>query len=159
MPRRDDGTDDDFLFNQGPTKGLGAIQFHDYHLAYDSFDLPNVSVFKEQIELFKELADEGAADQGAGARTSTSCSPPARCSRWWPTASSSSKTRESTTWTKPLMDQIFDFMVRDFSKFALQLYSKPSSTEAQMAQCLKMIRKPVVDDARYGTVWQRTCRR
>ncbi|MEI6735096.1 MAG: acyl-CoA dehydrogenase, partial [Comamonadaceae bacterium] len=53
-----------------------------------------------------------------------------------------------------LVDQIFDFMVRDFSKFALQLYSKPSSTDAQMAQCLKMIRKPVVDEQRYGAVWQ-----
>ena len=52
-----------------------------------------------------------------------------------------------------LLDQIFDFMVRDFSKFALQLYSKPSSTEGQMAHCLKMIRKPVVDTARYEKVW------
>jgi acyl-CoA dehydrogenase len=52
-----------------------------------------------------------------------------------------------------LIDQIFDFMVRDFSKFALQLYSKPSSSEAQMAQCLKMIKKPVVDATRYESVW------
>ncbi len=52
------------------------------------------------------------------------------------------------------MDQIFDFMVRDFSKYALQLYSKPSSTPSQMELCLKMIRKPVVDAARYGRVWQ-----
>ena len=52
-----------------------------------------------------------------------------------------------------LIDQIFDFMVRDFSKFALQLYSKPSSSEGQMAQCLKMIKKPVVDATRYEAVW------
>ena len=32
-----------------------------------------------------------------------------------------------------LLDQIFDFMVRDFSKYALQLYSKESSSEKQMA--------------------------
>jgi acyl-CoA dehydrogenase len=44
--------------------------------------------------------------------------------------------------------------VRDFSKFALQLYSKPSSTSQQMELCLKMIRKPVVDDARYARVWR-----
>ena len=52
-----------------------------------------------------------------------------------------------------VLDQIFDFMVRDFSRFALQMYSKPSSSEGQMAQCLRMIRKPVVDDPRYGKVW------
>ena len=53
-----------------------------------------------------------------------------------------------------LVDQIFDFMVRDFSKFALELYSKPSSTAVQMEFCQHMIRKPVVDDARYQLVWQ-----
>jgi acyl-CoA dehydrogenase len=53
---------------------------------------------------------------------------------------------------KDLLDQIFDFMVRDFSKYALQLYHKPSSTEKQMELCMKMIRKPAVDEARYERV-------
>ena len=52
------------------------------------------------------------------------------------------------------VDQIFDFMVRDFSKYALQLYGKPSTTQVQMDLCLKMIRKPAVDDERYGKVWK-----
>ena len=30
-----------------------------------------------------------------------------------------------------LLDQIFDFMVRDFSKFALQLYSKPAARRSR----------------------------
>lgn len=33
------------------------------------------------------------------------------------------------------LDQIFDFMVRDFSKYALGVYSKTSSSEKQMALC------------------------
>ena len=53
-----------------------------------------------------------------------------------------------------LLAQIFDFMVRDFSKYALQLYSKPSSTAAQMEGSLRMIRKPVVDEERFLRVWQ-----
>ena len=53
-----------------------------------------------------------------------------------------------------LMDQIFDFMVRDFSKFALQLYSKASSTEQQMELCLTMIKKPAVDQDRFSRVWK-----
>jgi acyl-CoA dehydrogenase len=53
---------------------------------------------------------------------------------------------------KDLLDQIFDFMVRDFSKYALQLYHKPSSTQMQMELCMKMIRKPAVDEARYERV-------
>jgi acyl-CoA dehydrogenase len=51
------------------------------------------------------------------------------------------------------VDQIFDLMVRDLSKFALQLYGKLSSTPAQMEYCLQLIRKPAVDEARYQRVW------
>jgi len=52
-----------------------------------------------------------------------------------------------------VVDQMFDFMVRDFSRFALQLYSKTSATEEQMALCLQMIRKPVKDTERFDRVW------
>ena len=47
-------------------------------------------------------------------------------------------------------------MVRDFSKYALQLYSKPSTTPQQMDLCSKMIRKPDTDTARFSRVWQGT---
>jgi Acyl-CoA dehydrogenases len=53
--KQDAPKNDDFLFNQGSTHGLRKIQFHDYHIAFDSYDLPNVNVFKEQIEVFKEF--------------------------------------------------------------------------------------------------------
>ena len=53
-----------------------------------------------------------------------------------------------------LVDQIFDVLVRDFSKFAVQLHGKPSSTPAQAEHCLAMIRKPAVDAERYERVWQ-----
>lgn len=53
-----------------------------------------------------------------------------------------------------LMEQIFDFMIRDFSKYALELYSKSSSNEKQMDYCLKMIRKPVNDTKRFERVWE-----
>jgi len=53
-----------------------------------------------------------------------------------------------------LVDQIFDFMVRDFSKFALQLYGKPGSTAEQMAFCQRMMRTAVADEMRYRKVWR-----
>jgi len=54
---------------------------------------------------------------------------------------------------RDLMEQIFDFMVRDFSKFALQIYSKPDSTAKQMELCTKMIKKPFVDNDRFLRFW------
>ncbi|MCK5348139.1 MAG: acyl-CoA dehydrogenase, partial [Desulfobacula sp.] len=39
IDKRDDAVCDEFLFNQGPTRGLGKIQFHDFNIAYNSVDL------------------------------------------------------------------------------------------------------------------------
>jgi acyl-CoA dehydrogenase len=44
-------------------------------------------------------------------------------------------------------------MVRDMSKFALQLYGKLNSTPTQMDYCLKLIRRPAVGQVRYQRVW------
>ena len=52
-----------------------------------------------------------------------------------------------------LIDQIFDALVGDFSKFALALYGKPSSTKAQMDFFLRMLRKSAVDEVRTRRVW------
>jgi acyl-CoA dehydrogenase len=154
VPRRDDGADDAFLFNQGPTKGLGNIQFHDYHLAYNSYDLPNLSVFEEQIELFREMAMKAPPSKEQAKDIDFLLT----SGEMFTLVVYGQLILENARiygMDEAVIDQIFDFMVRDFSKFALQLYSKPSSTEAQMAQCLKMIRKPVVDARRYGAVWER----
>ena len=52
-----------------------------------------------------------------------------------------------------LVDQIFDVMVRDFSRYALAIYGKPIATEEQQRICLRMIRRPVADPARTDRVW------
>ena len=153
VPRRDDGSDDDFLFHQGPTKGLGSIQFHDYHLAYNSYELPNLTVFKEQIELFKDMAMKAPPSKSQAQDIDFLLT----AGEMFTLVVYGQLILENAkiyAMDEALIDQIFDFMVRDFSKFALQLYSKPSSSEAQMAQCLKMIKKPVVDAPRYDSVWE-----
>ncbi len=63
IPRRDDPANDDYLFRQGPTRGLGKIRFHDYVPAFACFDLPNVNVFREQVEVFKEMLAQATPDE------------------------------------------------------------------------------------------------
>ena len=53
-----------------------------------------------------------------------------------------------------LLDQIFEFMVRDMAKFALQLYSKTSSTKVQQLLCMAMVRKPAANPARMQRIWK-----
>lgn len=153
VPRRDDGSDDAFLFNQGPTKGLGKIKFHDYRIAYNSYDLPNLSVFKEQIKLFREMMMKAppSAEQAKDIDFLLTAGEMFTLVVYGQLILENAKIYGLED---AVIDQIFDVLVRDFSKFALQLYAKPSSNSAQMEQCMKMIKKSVVDDARYTSVWE-----
>jgi len=152
--RVDAAVHDEFLFNQGPTKGLGKIQFHDYHIAYDSLDLPNIGVFKEQIALLEELLMTASPNKDQVKDIDFLLNLGELFTLVAYGQLLIEKTRIDAV-DDDLMDQIFDFMVRDFSKFALQLYSKTSSTPEQMEICLKIIKKPVVNPERFNRIWEK----
>ncbi len=154
IPKRDDPTNDDFLFNQGATRGLGKIQFHDSALAYNSLDLPNLNIFKEQIEVLKEflLTATPSKEQAKDIDFLLNLGELFTLVTYGQLLIEKAKIEVVED---DIMDQIFDFMVRDFSKFALQLYSKTGSTEQQMKLCLQMIKKPVKDLERFNRVWEK----
>jgi acyl-CoA dehydrogenase len=154
IPKRDDPINDDFLFNQGATRGLGKIQFHDSALAYSSLNLPNLNIFKEQIEMLKKLLLTATPDKEQAQDIDFLLN----LGELFTLVAYGQLLIEKAqieVVEDDIMDQIFDFMVRDFSKFALQLYSKTGSTEQQMELCLKMIKKPVNDLERFNRVWEK----
>jgi acyl-CoA dehydrogenase len=152
---RSEAANDDFLFNQGPAKGLGKIRFHDYNLAYGLYDLPNIRVFREQIETLKAFLATATPDEAQQKDTDFLLA----LGELFTLVVYGQLILENARLYQvddDTVDQIFDFMVRDFSKYALQLYSKPSTTPQQMDLCLKMLLKPVVDPARFERVWKDT---
>src|SRR2546430_13595467 len=51
VPQRRDAADDEFLFRQGPARGLGKIQFNDWRASYAPFaHLPHVARLLEHAE-------------------------------------------------------------------------------------------------------------
>ncbi len=151
--RQDQAAHDGFLFNQGPTRGLGKIQFHDYNLAFDQFDLPNVAIFKEQVAVFRESLKMAAPteEQRVDVDFLLTTGELFTLVVYGQLILENALIYEVEN---SLVDQIFDFMVRDFSQYALELHNKPSSTVAQMDYCLRMVRKPAVDEERYQRVWE-----
>jgi acyl-CoA dehydrogenase len=155
IPLREDGADDAFLWDQGPAAGLSKIRFQDPGPVFAAWPQPNVALFREQVAAFRELlaratpTEEQAKDvdfllvvgeiftlvvyaqlvlEGAGLR--------------------------GDAVDGDTVDQIFDVLVRDLSRHALDLHAKPASTPAQMELALAMIRKPAFDAARYQRVWR-----
>jgi acyl-CoA dehydrogenase len=153
VPRRDDPQDDLFLFNQGAARGLGGVRFHDFHLAYDGCDLPNVALFREQIAVFQEFLATATPDEAQRQDVDFLLA----LGEIFALVVYGQLILENAPYYQigdDLLDQIFDCMVRDFSGHALNIYSKPSATQRQMELCLRMLRKPVTDMARYQRVWQ-----
>lgn len=145
---------DDFLFEQGPTRGLGKIQFHDFRIAYASLELPNLAIFKEQIGVLEQLLLNASPDAGQQKDIDFLLT----LGEMFTLVAYGQLLIEKAKMDAvedDLMDQIFDFMVRDFSSYALQLLSKPSSSEAQIDFCRQMIRKPVVAAERFERVWSK----
>jgi len=143
---------DAFLFAQGPTKGLGRIKFHDYRKVYNRFDLPNIRIFKKQIATFKKLlvAARPNKEQIKDIDFLLILGEIFTLAVYGQLILENAPVHKIS---EDVLDQIFDFMVRDFSKFGLQLYSKTSSTALQRLLCRRMIRKPAVDQARFQRVW------
>ena len=153
IPKRDDTADDAFLFHQGPTKGLGGIRFHDYNIAYNSMDLPNIRMFKKQVAVLKQFLMEATPDDTQAEDIDFLL----LLGELFTLVAYGQLIIEKAkieALDDDIVDQIFDFMIRDFSKFALQLYSKTSSTEKQMGLCMEMIRKPTVHENRFKRIWE-----
>lgn len=152
IPTRADGANDSFLFNQGATKGLGRIQFHDYRIAYDSLELPNIRIFKRQIRIFKALL----AVAKPNSEQTKDFDFLLILGELFTLVVYGQLIIEEAVLKKisnDEIDQIFDFIIRDFSKFALQLYSKTSSTRVQRAIAMQMIAKPSVNTERTKRIW------
>ncbi len=144
---------DDFLFNQGPTRGLGMIRFHDYKKVYKTVQLPNVKIFRKQIRLLKTLLMIARPDS----EQSKDIDFLMALGELFTLVVYGQLVLENAriyAVEDDIIDQIFDFMVRDFSSHALQLYSKSSTTKLQMRLCSLMIKKPDVSISRFKQLWE-----
>ena len=153
VPRCDRAEDDVFLFDQGPARGLGKIQFHNFNPVFERWDLPNVNLFQEQIAVFQEFLMIATPDEDQQ-RDIDFLLALGEIFSLVVYGQLILENAEIYQVSPEVINQVFDFMVRDFSKFALALHNKTSSTSEQMGYCLKMLRKPVANQAQYEHVWE-----
>ncbi|APA95272.1 Medium-chain acyl-CoA dehydrogenase [Nocardia seriolae] len=152
VPTRRDAADDEFLFRQGPSSGLGKIRFADWRPVFEKFaHISNVAVFLEQALAFQTLlaAATPTAEQqqdvdflfALGELFTT-----------LPYAQLILEQAEIAGADEAVLDQLFDLFVREFSKHALTLHTKPTATKAQQVRALDLVRRPAADPARFGRV-------
>ncbi|WP_055587712.1 acyl-CoA dehydrogenase family protein [Streptacidiphilus griseoplanus] len=153
VPTRQDPADDEFLFRQGPARGLGAIRFHDWRTAYDAHaGIPNVARFREQADGLCELLRSHAPDPEQQQDLDFLLA----LGQLFALVVYGQLVLEQAGITgldSDLLDEIFDVLVRDFSGYATELHGKASATAEQAAWALTQIRRPVADAGRSARVW------
>ncbi|WP_446215593.1 acyl-CoA dehydrogenase family protein [Micromonospora sp. IBHARD004] len=155
VPTRHDPADDEFLFRQGPARGLGAIRFHDWRAAYDAHaQVPNVARFREQADGLCALLAAHAPDE-AQQRDLDFLLALGQLFALVVYGQLILEQAELTGLDADLLDEIFDLLVRDFSGYATELHGKAATTEEQAAWALAHVRRPVRDAERTARVWER----
>jgi acyl-CoA dehydrogenase len=145
--------DDDYLFRQKTGK-LATVSFPDYAIAYEGRTSPNVLLFFEQVKLFRELLITAppTAEQtknidymlGAG--------------ELFTLVVYSQLILENAgvyNTDSDVIEQIFSFLIKDYSRFALQMILNYENSTEQEKIFNRMIKKPVNDIEGFERVWQR----
>jgi acyl-CoA dehydrogenase len=154
VPQRRDAADDEFLFRQGPAKGLGKIQFNDWRTSYAPFtDVPNVARFMEQAEGLGALLGSAPPSEEQQRELGFLLT----LGELFTLVAYGQLILEQaalTDFDTDTIDAIFDVLVRDFSAYAVALHGHSSSTDAQQGWALDHVRKPVADTDRFLRVWE-----
>ena len=152
---RNDAADDVFFWNQGPTRGAAKVQFADWTPVYEEHaSIPNVGRFYEQAKAFKQFLLTAAPD----ADQLKDLDFLLNVGHLFSLIVYGQLILEQAALTgvdDDIVDQIFDFQIRDFSTYAVALHGKPSSTQAQQDWALAAIRKPEAGPERFARVWDR----
>ena len=160
IPVRQDAADDSYLFHQGAAKGLGSIGFSDWRPAFDRFaHLPNVAVFREQIDAFTQLvltappteAQQKDLDylQVLG-QLFTQIVYAQLILESAALALDDGQTRPGSVsdlsdLTEAHVDRMVAVFVNDMSTYAVELHGQGSATDDQAKAALSIVRKPVIN--------------
>ena len=144
---------DDFLFDQGQARGLSKIRFPSWERAYESTASPNAAILREQAGVLREmLASSPPGDEQRKDIDFLMAIGSLFTLIVYGQLVLESAANEDVS--GDVVDEIFGVLVADFSQSAIELQSKPSSTEDQIAHCLRMVRKPAFDEGRYDRLWE-----
>lgn len=152
IPKRNDPADDSYLFRQKAGK-LASVRFPDYRLAYEGIQVPNVSVFKEQIELFRSFLEQSSPTQEQQKNIDYMLA----LGEMFTLIVYAQLILENSkihAISPALLDEIFNFLVRDFAQFALTQLSNYDNSEQQESFLKSMMKRPILNPTTVQSLWE-----
>lgn len=147
-----DAKDDDYLFQQY-TGGLAKIRFPKYDTAYKGIDIPNVLIFKEQLELFRTLLMNAAPspEQQKNIDYMLAAGELFTLIVYGQLILENAKIYDISD---EIVNEIFTFFIKDFSHFALNMVLNYENSPSQEDIFRRMIKKPAINKEMFEKVWQ-----
>ena len=152
LAQRNEAGDDHYLFKQ-KTGGLAAVRFPDYRLVYAGTDSPNIKIFREQVELFRRLLLT-APPSKEQAKNIDYMLAAGELFTLVVYAQLILENAKIYSTDPDVLEQIFIFLIQDFSTYALRMVLEQDNTAAQEEIFNMMIKKPVKDGEQFARVWQ-----
>ena len=146
-------TNDGYLFKQ-MAGGLSKVTFPDYRKAYQGVEIANVKLFREQFEIFRDMLAK-APPTPQQAKNVDYAMAAGEMFTMIPYAQLILENMTIYNIDPAVVDEIFSFIVKDFSQFALAVYSNFENTPEQEKLLLSMIRKPALNEAKFKGVWEK----
>ena len=144
--------DDSYLFAQ-KTGGLAQVKFPDYRLAYTDAEGDNIGIFKQQLELFRKMLIE-APPTGQQVENIDYMLAAGELFTLIVYAQLILENSRIYDLDSDLLEQIFAFLVKDFSGSALKMILDHENSGVQESFYNDMIRKPVLDAIGFDNTWR-----
>jgi len=151
IPTRSDMANDDYILNQ-KAGSLRSVRFPDYKRPYQGISTPNIEVFKQQIELLRDFlgTTPPSPEQAKNVDYMLALGEIFTMVAYAQLILENAKIYKVPT---EVIDEMFNFIVRDTSSYALNLMMNFANSPDQEAMLRKMIMTPVNDEAVTNKVW------
>jgi len=152
VPTMSGAGDDSYLFHQF-TGGLAQVRFPDYRKVYEKTDSANISIFKEQVELFRSLLITAPPSK----EQSTNIDYMLAAGELFTLivyAQLILEKKDDYMVDADLLEQIFKFLISDFSSYALKMVVGYENSADQEEIFRKMIMKPAMDKECFTRVFE-----
>lgn len=151
IPRRNEAGDDGYLFRQKTGK-LAEVRFPHYRLAYRDIESPNIGIFLEQVELFRRLLVEAPPTKEQAGNIDYMLAA-GQLFTLIVYAQLILENAKIYAVDGDLREQIFAFLIRDYSAFALQMILGYENTAEQEIIYSAMMKKPAMNTETMDKVW------
>ena len=153
VPVMDENKNDDYLFAQS-SGSLSKVLFPDHLRGYEGLELSNIKIFKDQISLFKKLLIKAPPTPEQAGNVDFML---ANGELFTLIAYAQLIVENAGHYevSQGLLNQIYGFLVKDFSKYALSMVLGHSVTEDQEAIYQAMIQKADFDQQGFDEVWDK----